>query len=171
MPVMTIIRQASDRDLPAILAIYNQVIATTTAVYSETPVTLEDRTAWLAEKTARGFPVLVAVESAAGGEDLLGFATFGDFRAWPCYRQTVEHSVHVRVDARGMGLGRLLVTAVVEAARDLGMHMLIAGIDADNQASLALHYKLGFEDAGTLREVGRKFDRWLDLAFLQKRLN
>jgi phosphinothricin acetyltransferase len=161
------IRQAEKGDLPAILAIYNHVIATTTAVYSEAPVTLEDRAIWLAEKQARGFPVFVAQEA----DDVLGFATFGDFRAWPCYRQTVEHSVHIRADARGRGLGRRLVREVLDGARALGMHMMIAGIDADNAASLALHYKLGFEDAGTLREVGRKFERWLDLTFLQKRLD
>ena len=162
----TTVRDADEDDLPAILSIYNDVIANTTAVYSEIPVTLESRFAWLAQLRGQGYPVIIAER---GGERL-GFGSFAEFRAWPCYAGTVEHSLHVRADARGQGVGRLLVQALLVRARRLDKHVVIAGIDAANEASLRLHRGLGFEDAGRLREVGRKFDRWLDLVLLQKRL-
>lgn len=156
------IRMASEADLPAILAIYNEVIANTTAVYSEEETTLEERTAWFRQKVAEGWPVLVAV-----AEEVVGFASFGPFRAWACYAATVEHSVHVRADQRGRGIGRGLVLALIANARERGLHVMVAGIDASNEGSINLHRKLGFVDAGTLREVGRKFGRWLDLRFMQ----
>ncbi len=155
---------AEESDLPGILAIYNQVIATTTAVYSNVPSTLEDRSAWMRARREKGFPVLV-VRDAAG---VSGFASYGDFRTWPGYRHTVEHSVHVREDTRGQGLGPALVAALVERARTQGMHVMVGGIDAANEASIRMHEKLGFERAAVLRQVGRKFERWLDLLFVQK---
>jgi L-amino acid N-acyltransferase len=161
------IRDAIETDLPGILAIYNQVIATSTAVYAEAPVTLDERVQWLAAKRQRGFPVLV-IEDAAG---IAGFASFGDFRAWPCYRHSAEHSVHIRADQRGQGLGTALITALLARAAALGKHVMIAGIDAENAASIALHEKLGFGRVAHFREVGRKFDRWLDLVFLQRLLD
>lgn len=161
------IRPAGEADLPAILAIYNAVIATTTAVYSEAPVTLEDRQGWLESKRRRGFPVIVA---EADGR-VAGFGAFDDFRAWPCYRHTVEHSVHVDAACRGRGVGRALVEALLAEAKARGLHRMIAGIDADNAVSIGLHRALGFTSAGVLTEVGRKFDRWLDLAFMQKALD
>src|SRR6476469_6552877 len=99
------VRDARESDLPGLLDIYNEVIATSTAVYSYSPVTLEDRVQWWAARVARGFPVLVATDSSG----VLGLATFADFRAWPGYRHTVEHSVHVRADIRGHGVGSSLV--------------------------------------------------------------
>jgi phosphinothricin acetyltransferase len=161
------IRAATEQDFPAILAIYNEVIANTTAVYRELPATLEDRLAWWRSRQASGYPVIVAVDT---GSDVLGFASFGEFRAWPCYRHTVEHSVHVRADRRGRGVGRALVTALFPLAAQLEMHVMIAGVDADNSASIALHERLGFEKVARFREVGRKFGRWLDLVFLQRYL-
>ena len=158
------LRDAAERDLPEILAIYNEVIANSTAVYAEAPVSLDDRLAWFAERQAKRYPVLVASDD--GG--IVGFASFGDFRAWPCYRHTVEHSVHVRADRRGRGIGRALVTLLIERAAAQGKHVLIAGIDADSKRSLRLHRDLGFEQVAHLREVGRKFDRWLDLIFMQR---
>ena len=101
---------------------------------------------------------------------VLGFASFGDFRPWPCYRYTIEHSVHVRGDARNRGVGSALVKALFPRAVALGKHIMIAGVDADNAPSIHLHRKLGFESVAHLREVGRKFDRWLDLVFLQRAL-
>ena len=101
---------------------------------------------------------------------VLGFASFGEFRAWPCYRNTVEHTVHVRADARGQGIGRSLVEALLPLAQHLGKHVMVAGIDADNAVSRRLHEQLGFQEVGRFREVGRKFDRWLDLVFLQRLL-
>ena len=158
------IRDANATDLPGILAIYNDVIATSTAVYSDTPATLDDRTAWWQTRVAQGYPVLVATDESG----VAGFASFGDFRAWPGYRFSVEHSVHVRSDRRGQGIGTLLVSAVVREASALGKHVMIAGIDADNAASIRMHERLGFERVAHFRQVGFKFGRWLDLVFLQR---
>jgi L-amino acid N-acyltransferase len=163
------IRDATEADLAGILAIYNEVIRTSTAVYTEQEATLDDRRAWFAQRTGQGYPVLVATDSASGA--VLGFATFGDFRPWPGYRHTVEHSVYVRADARHQGLGTALVEPLFGRAASLGKHVMIAGIDAANPASIRLHERLGFERAGTLREVGTKFGRWLDLVFMQRFLD
>jgi L-amino acid N-acyltransferase YncA len=158
------IRDAVESDLPGLLAIYNDVIATSTAVYSDVAVTLEDRTQWWRTRLEQGYPVLVAVDQSG----VLGYSTFGDFRPWPGYRFTVEHSVHVRADCRGQGIGKELVPALFPRAAALGKHIMIAGVDAANEASIRFHERLGFEKAGHLREVGQKFDRWLDLVFLQR---
>ncbi|MDE2385996.1 MAG: N-acetyltransferase [Alphaproteobacteria bacterium] len=160
------LRPATEADLPGILAIYNDVIATSTAVYSEAPVTLANRQEWFEGRKAQGFPVLVA-EDAQG---VAGFASFGDFRVWPCYRYSIEHSVHVRADARGKGLGGDMIRALINEGRAMGKHTIIGGIDAGNAASIALHEKLGFTKAAHLSEVGFKFGRWLDLVFMQRGL-
>jgi phosphinothricin acetyltransferase len=162
-----VIRPAITADLAAITAIYNQVIATSTAVYSDDPVTADERAGWLAARQAQGYPVLVA---EVGGE-VGGFASFGDFRAWPGYRFTVEHSVHVADGLRGRGLGAHLVEALFPLARALGKHVMVAGIDADNAGSIRFHARLGFERVAHFREVGFKFGRFLDLVFLQRRLD
>jgi len=161
------IRAARPADLPGMLAIYNDVIATSTAVYADDPVPLSERAAWLESRRAQGYPVLVA----ADGADVLGFSSFGDFRAWPGYRYTVEHSVHVRADRRGAGIGRRLVETLFPLASGLGKHVMVAGVDAANIASIRFHERMGFERAGHLREVGYKFGRWLDLVLLQKFLD
>jgi L-amino acid N-acyltransferase YncA len=159
-----LIDDAAEADLPAILEIYNDVIATSTAVYSETPVDLEDRRAWFRARTSQGYPVLVARDATG----VVGYATFGDFRAWPGYRFTVEHSVHVRADRRGRGIGPRLVAALVPRAQALGKHVMIGGIDAANAASIRMHERLGFERTAHMKQVGWKFGRWLDLVFMQK---
>ncbi len=161
-----IVRDATEADLPGIMAIYNEAIRNTSAVYTEQETTLADRKTWFAARTAQGYPVLVAASPGDGA--VLGFATFGDFRPWPGYRHTVEHSVYIRADARGHGLGTVLVERLLERAAALGKHVMVAGIDAANPASIRLHERLGFERAGTLREVGTKFGRWLDLVFMQR---
>lgn len=160
------IRPATEADLPAITAIFNDVIATSTAIYADDPLTLEDRAAWFAQRRAAGYPVLVADDGAVAG-----VASFGDFRAWPGFRHTVEHSVHTRADARGRGLGSALMGALFEPARALGKHVMIAGIDAANEGSIRMHERLGFQRGAVLREVGRKFGRWLDLELMQKFLD
>ncbi len=160
------VRDAMESDLPGLLAIYNDVIANSTAVYTDTPVTLDDRRQWWQTRVASGYPVLLASDSSG----VLGFSTFGDFRAWPGYRYTVEHTVHVRADCRGRGIGRQLLLALFPRAELLGKHIMIAGVDAANEASIRFHERLGFERAGVLREVGSKFGRWLDLVFLQRSL-
>lgn len=158
------IRDAGESDLPGLLAIYNDVIATSTAIYSHLPVTLEDRTQWWRTKVAHGHPVLVAVDASG----VLGFSSFGDFRPWPGYRFTVEHTVHVRANCRGQGVGKELVKALFPRATALNKHVMIAGVDAANSGSIRFHEQLGFERVGHLREIGHKFDRWLDLVFLQR---
>jgi phosphinothricin acetyltransferase len=155
---------AQDEDLPGLAAIYNEVIATSTAIYSSVPVTPEERRQWWQNRTAQGYPVLVARDDAG----VAGVATFGDFRAWPGYRFTVEHSVHVRADGRGRGIGTRLLQALLPRAAALGKHVMIAGVDAANAASIRFHERQGFQKSGHLREVGYKFNRWLDLVFLQR---
>jgi L-amino acid N-acyltransferase YncA len=159
------IRDASGDDLPAILAIYNHAIASSTAVYTELPATLDDRRAWFAARRAQDFPVLVADDAG-----ILGFASFAEFRPWPGYARTVEHSVFVHEAGQRRGIGTALVQRLIDEARRRGKHVMIAGIDAGNPASIALHRKLGFTEAGTLREVARKFERWLDLVLMQRML-
>lgn len=162
-----IIRDASPGDLPGILTIYNDVVATSTAIYEFDPVTLESRVAWLEARRADGYPVLVA----ADGDEIFGYASFGPFRAWPGYCHTVEHSVHIRADQRRKGLGRALVESLLPIATGLGKHVIVAGIDADNGPSLRLHAALGFEEVGHFCQVGHKFGRWLDLVFMQRLLD
>ncbi|OLP59367.1 GNAT family N-acetyltransferase [Xaviernesmea oryzae] len=163
-----LIRDALDEDLPAIRAIYNDAVETTTAIWNETVVDLDNRRAWMADRIARGYPILVAV-----GEDgrVAGYASFGDWRAFDGYRFTVEHSVYVERSFRGTGVGETLMRALIERARGLGKHAMIGAVEAGNAASVALHAKLGFVPTGTLREVGTKFGRWLDLTFLQLTLD
>ncbi len=161
-----LIRNAAEADLSGILAIYNEVIRTSSAVYTEQQATLDDRRAWLAARTAMGYPVLIAADPVDGS--VLGYSTFGDFRPWPGYRHTVEHSVYVHADARGRGFGGALVEPLFDRAAALGKHVMVAGIDAANPASIRLHERLGFEQVGVLREVGIKFGRWLDLVFMQR---
>jgi len=157
------IRDAVEGDLEGIREIYNDVLLNSTAIYNDRPATLEDRRAWWRARVEQGYPVLVAVEEG----DVVGFASFGDFRSWPGYRFTVEGTVHIRADRRGQGLGRALLEALVERARAAGKHVMIAGVDAENQASLRYLERFGFERAGLLKEVGFKFGRWLDLVFMQ----
>jgi len=160
------VEDAREGDLEGLVAIYNDVLATSTAIFSYVPATLEERTQWWRARASQGYPVLVARDARG----VLGYASFGDFRAWPGYRFTVEHSVHVRADGRGRGIGTVLVTELIGRAAALDKHVMIGGVDADNTASIRFHERLGFEQAGRLREVGYKFERWLDLVFLQRRL-
>jgi len=159
-------REATESDLPEILAIYNDVIATSTAVYRETPVDIEERREWMRSRVAQGYPLIVAADETG----ITGYGSFGDFRNWPGYKFTVEHSVHVRSDRRAHGIGAAIVAELVRRARGMGKHVVIAGIDADNIASLRLHERLGFEKVAHFREVGWKFGRWLDLVFMQRML-
>lgn len=164
MPPPITLRNATEADLPAILDIYNEVILTTTAVYSEQPHTLQMREAWYHERRAAGFPVIVAEADGS----IAGFGTYGHFRAWPCYRFTVEHSVYVHAGMRGQGISKVLLTEIISLATSAGMHALIAGVDSENAVSLQLHQKFGFEQVARFKEVGFKFNRWLDLIFLEK---
>lgn len=162
------IRDARDGDMAGVTAIYNDAVAHTTAIWNEVTVDAANRIAWLAERRKAGYPVLVAV--GADGE-VLGYASFGDWRAWDGYRHTAEHSVYVRADQRGKGIGKALMLALIDRARRLGKHVLVAGIEAGNAGSIRLHETLGFEHVGHLKQVGTKFGAWLDLAFLQLMLD
>lgn len=157
------VRKATDNDLVQILAIYNDVIVNTTAVYDYEPHTLEMRQAWFDAKKEQGFPVYVAEE----GGDILGLSSIGPFRNWAAYKYSVENSIYVAAPARGKGIAKLLMPPIIEAAKQMGMHTMVAGIDAENKASIQLHRHFGFEEVAHFKQVGWKFDRWLDLKFLQ----
>jgi L-amino acid N-acyltransferase len=160
------LRAAEAADLPAILAIYNDAVVHTTASYDYTPRSEARQRDWFTAKQEGGWPVLVA----ESGGTLAGYASYGPFRAWDGYRFSVEHSVYVDQRFRRQGIASALVNAVMDAARGRGMHLMVGAIDAANTGSIELHRKLGFEEAGVLREAGYKFERWLDLAFLTKKL-
>ena len=162
------IRDAVAGDAAAISAIYNDAVLTTTATWNATPETAEARAAAIAARQAAGHPVIVCTDAAGR---VTGFGTYGPWRAWDGYRLTVEHSVYVDRAARGNGQGRALMETLIARARAAGMHVMVAGIGADNEGSIRLHRRMGFEDAGTVREVGAKFGRWLDLTFLALRLD
>jgi L-amino acid N-acyltransferase len=150
--------------LESIRAIFNEAIVQTTALYEYQPRSAGTVAAWYEAKRAAGLPLLAA-EDADG--TLLGFATYGPFRAFPAYKYTVEHSVYVDPRHRSRGVGRGLLAALIEAAKAGGCHCLVGVIDAQNAGSIALHEKLGFTRGGGLRQAGFKFGRWLDLAFYQ----
>ena len=152
------------RHAEAVRAIFNDAILHTTALYEYLPWGPERIAEWFAAKAAGGFPVVAAVD---GAERLLGFGSYGVYRARPAYKYTVEHSVYVAENARRRGLGRALLAELVRRARATGLHVLVGGIDASNVASIALHRQLGFEPCGVVRHAGFKFGRWLDVAFWQ----
>lgn len=151
-----------------ILAILNDAILNTTALYDYKPRTMQSMEAWFQAKAAGGFPV-VGYENANG--ELMGFASYGTFRSFPAFKYSVEHSVYVNQDFRGHGLGKALMRVLIAEARKNQVHVLVGGIDAANQGSIALHRKLGFVHAGTIAQAGFKFGRWLDLAFYQLTLD
>jgi L-amino acid N-acyltransferase len=162
-----VVRTATADDLPATLAIYNELIGTTTVAWSEQPQTLAERREWFERQQLRGFPVLVAVE----GAEVVGMTSFGDFRDsvhWPGYRFTAEHSIHVRDDRRGRGIGRLLMDELLATARARGIHVLVGAIDAANADSVRFHEACGFVEVARMPETGFKFGRWLDLVLVQR---
>jgi L-amino acid N-acyltransferase YncA len=156
------IRDATEADLPRILDITNQAIRETTALWTIAPATPGTRTAWRAERLAGGFPVLVAEVD----RKIAGFGSFGPFRPHDGYLHTVEHSLYVDPDLQGRGHGRALLDALIERGKAMGKHAMVGGIEANNTASIRLHERAGFLRAGILPEVGRKFERWLDLLFM-----
>jgi L-amino acid N-acyltransferase YncA len=161
-----VVRPAHESDLPAILAIYNDAVRHTTAIWNDTLVDLDNRRAWHDARVRLGYPVLVGEEDG----DVVAYGSFGDFRAFDGYRFTVEHSVYVAEASRRRGIASALIMALIERATALGKHVMVAGIASDNEASIGLHLRLGFVESGRMPEVGYKFGRWLDLVLMQRKL-
>ncbi|WP_058910131.1 GNAT family N-acetyltransferase [Entomohabitans teleogrylli] len=161
------IRHGEARDCAAIAEIYNHAVKNTTAVWNEKTVDAENRAVWLGQRQLAGYPVLVAQD----GERIVGYASFGDWRAFDGYRHTVEHSVYVHPQSQGKGLGRTLMQHLIGEAQKLGKHVMIAAIESQNAASIKLHEQLGFRITGQMPQVGAKFGRWLDLTFMQLQLD
>jgi len=163
------IRRAVREDCPAILDIYNDAVLHTTASYDYEPRSLEHRLQWFDARERGGYPVFVAVErSPDAAERIVGWSALNPFHDRIGYRFTCENSIYVAADRRGRGLGAQLLAPLIPAARERGLRNIIAVIDAANAASLRLHEKFGFVQVGLFRQVGYKFDRWLDVAYLQR---
>ncbi|MGY9049687.1 hypothetical protein P775_28430 [Puniceibacterium antarcticum] len=163
------ILDAQERDLPAILDIYNDAVIHTAAIWNDSPVDLANRHDWWQQRLDLGYPVLVARDPST--DETVAYASFGDWRAWDGYRHSIEHSIYVRADQRGKGVANLLLPALIDRAVALGKHVMIAGIEGSNTASIRLHERHGFAQVGHMHEVGTKFGRWLDLVFMQRRLD
>ncbi|HYQ54675.1 MAG TPA: GNAT family N-acetyltransferase [Pseudomonas sp.] len=162
---MRLIHCSEERHAEAILAIFNHAILNSTALYDYKPREPASMLEWFANKRRNDLPV-IGYEDEQGR--LLGFASYGPFRDRPANKYSVEHSVYVHHDCRGMGLGKRLLSELIELASQRDVHVMVGGIDLANEASIALHERLGFEPAGVIREAAYKFGRWLDLAFYQK---
>jgi L-amino acid N-acyltransferase YncA len=161
---MRVIQCEQNRHAEAILAIFNEAIVNSTALYDYKPRTLETIAAWFDTKSKGKFPV-IGIENDSG--DLMGFGSYGTFRAWPAYKYSVEHSLYVDARFRRQGVGKRLLRELIATAREQDYHILVGGIDATNSASIRLHEGLGFTHCGTIRQAGFKFGRWLDLSFYQ----
>jgi len=161
---MNLITCTFEEHAPAILAIFNDAIANSTALYEYQPRTMDTMRAWFESKAKGNFPVL-GLEDESGA--LMGFASYGTFRAYPGFKYSVEHSVYVDARFRGRSVGRRLLGEIIEAAKVRQIHMMIGGIDAENAASIALHKSLGFTHCASIKQAGFKFGRWLDLEFYQ----
>jgi L-amino acid N-acyltransferase len=161
---LNIIDCDAQRHSAAILAILNDAIVHTTALYDYKPRSADSMVTWFEAKAKGRYPV-IGVENELG--ELMGFASYGPFRAWPAYKYSVEHSVYVDSRFRGQGVGRALLGAVILAAEKQDFHIMVGGIDATNAVSIKLHESLGFKSCGVVRQAGFKFGRWLDLAFYQ----
>ena len=151
-----------------ILDIFNDAILNSTALYEYKPRTPEVITAWFENKKRGNYPVIGLVTEAG---ELIGFGSYGAFRAFPGYKYTVEHSVYVAAKYRGRGAGKLLLQEIVRHAREQNYHLLIGVIDSQNAVSINLHKRLGFQHAGTIKQSGFKFGRWLDVDFYQLTLD
>jgi L-amino acid N-acyltransferase YncA len=160
---MNIIR-CDESHAEAILTIFNDAIANTTSLYEYYPRTLETIQQWFEDKRKGNYPIIGVVDDVGR---LRGFGTYGVFRVRPAYKYTVEHSLYVDAQFRGRGLGNVLMREVIAAAESQNYHVLVGGVDSSNAVSIALHKKFGFSHCGTLRQVGFKFGRWLDLDFYQ----
>ena len=150
-----------------ILDIFNDAILNSTALYDYKPWTMDTMKVWFETKAQHNFPVIGIVDDEGV---LMGFGSYGQFRMRPAYKYTIENSLYVHRDHRGKGLGKILLNEIISHATSQNFHSIIAVIDASNEISLDLHRKAGFTQVGVFREVGYKFGRWLDAAFLQLNL-
>lgn len=148
----------------AILDIFNEAIANSTALYDYEPRSIESMVNWFQAKATGNFPVIGAIDNDC---QLLGFASYGTFRAWPAYKYSIENAVYVHQNYRRQGLGLALMQQLIARASEQQYHVMVGGIDMTNLGSIALHEKLGFTHAGTIHQAGFKFGRWLDLGFYQ----
>ncbi|AXF59102.1 N-acetyltransferase [Leclercia sp. W6] len=162
-----LIRHATKEDCAAIGEIYNHAVLHTAAIWNDTTVDTDNRIAWFEARQLMGYPVLVSEHDGV----VTGYASFGDWRAFDGFRHTVEHSVYVHPDHQGKGIGRALMEQLIVEARRIGKHVMVAGIEAQNHASVHLHEMLGFVTTGQMPQVGTKFGRWLDLTFMQLQLD
>ncbi len=161
---MRVVQCDYSRHAKPILEIFNDAIVNSTALYDYKPRTIEMMAGWFDAKSKGKFPV-IGLENEAG--ELMGFASYGTFRAWPAYKYSVEHSVYVNARFRGQGIGKRLLQEIIVAAQQQNYHLLIGGIDATNSVSIRLHEKLGFTFCGTIKQAGFKFGKWLNLSFYQ----
>lgn len=157
------IRKAEVKDVKTILEIINHEILHSTVVYDYRERTHAQQLAWFEKKTQDRMPVIVVEKD----NEVVGFGTYGIFRPWDAYRFSVEHSIYTHHNFRGMGIGKLIMTELIKLAIEQGFHTMIAGVDASNKGSYEFHKKFGFQEIGTFKEVGYKFDQWLDLIFMQ----
>ncbi|MBD9386333.1 N-acetyltransferase family protein [Agrobacterium sp. AGB01] len=161
-----IVRDATEADLSAIMDIYNDAVLNTTAIWNDTVVDLENRLNWFKARKDKEYPVLAAELDGK----CVGYASYGDWRAFDGFRRSMEHSVYVRKDTRGTGAGKSLMQELIIRAKQNGVHVLIGAIEAENAASIRLHEKMGFRHVGRFEQVGIKFGRWLDLTCMELRL-
>jgi L-amino acid N-acyltransferase YncA len=161
-----VVRRAVESDVGEITRIYNDAILNTTATFDMEPKTLDDRLDWFRDRTD-DYPVIVATVEGK----VAGWAEIKPFGTRRAYRYTVENAVYVDLECQGKGIGSALLGELVEIASDKGFHVILALIVAGNECSVRLHARLGFEQVGVMREVGRKFDRWLDLLVFEKTLS
>ncbi|KAJ1428033.1 sortase [Ochromonadaceae sp. CCMP2298] len=157
------VRDATVEDMPAILEIFNEQVLNSAGLYMYEEHTLEMRVQWFEDRLRNDFPVIVAVINGV----VAGFGSYGSYRAYPGYKYTVEHSVYIEKTFRGQGVGKVVMDWLIEDAQRRDKHVMVACIDAANEASIKFHEKLGFVHAGTLKQAGFKFGRWLDATFLQ----
>jgi L-amino acid N-acyltransferase len=153
------------RHSAAILAIFNEAIANSTAIYEYTLFPPDYMPKWFGSKAQGNYPV-IGLETDDG--TLAGFASYGKFRDRPAYKYTVEHSIYMDTRFRSQGHGRVLIEAITAAAIRQNYHTMVGGIDASNAGSIRFHERMGFSHCGTVKQVGFKFGRWLDLALYQK---
>lgn len=157
------IRQATEKDLIDILEIYNDAILNTTAIYDYTEHTLEERKQWFEKRKQDGCPLLVFEKE----DRVVGFATYGQFRVYPAFKYTIEHSVYVHKDYRNLGIGKVLLKELIDIANKDEYMTMVACIDSLNEGSIKIHEKFGFKYSGTITKAGYKFGKWLDLVFYQ----